>query len=1108
MMSGSNRKIFNIAAVVLITFLFIPSLEAVTGQTGDEVSKKTAKPHPEDKDADLLAQMEALEKDAQNYDREAIRLFEEGQYQEAQRMWQKAIEIMEQPGMEHRGKQAIPSDEEREESFLTEVKGETDLGEVEEKYELGVSLFDEKEYTASKTVFEEINSLHPGYEDTANYLLIIEELMARGRPTGGEEGLAMQEEGVEESEAGLPTIEAKSPAEEQWKETLEESRAGFQKELEEKVRPLYQQGVEQYKNKELEQAKVSFEQVEIICPKYKSTVQYLARIEEFLRRDQKRRQQEERRAGELAKRREEEDLKKTVQEKEIQRIKELEAKAEPLYQQGIEQYKARELEQAKSSFDAVQVIYPDYKFTTRYLQELDQDIRDGERQRIEQELKLEALARQKQQEEWKQTLEESERMRQEKLEEEAETVYQKACTFYREGNLEKAKFYFGETKKILPDYKSTVKYLLRIDEDMAREKERHLQQTRYQKLLESLGERRQQQAREEEEGQGSQRKLKSEAETLYQQAKDHYKSREFKKAKQYFREVSKILPNYQSTEKYLARIDEDIKNEEQYQKAQRKREYERQMQEKRLFTRRDGQEESTARLKKRKELQEALERIKDERQKRLDKRLGSIYAEAQGYYQARLPEMAQERFEEIQRILPGYKSTEEYLARIGKDIAKEEQKRWEKNLRQSLVMESSADGETIKAENVRSAAHSREKEISSLYREAILLFRHKYYTEAKEKFELVRQSFSGYQSTEKYLERITEEMTKQQTRQIQNQHEDLRRKVREEKSSQRNVSAPVSRTNTAGESPDDLTAGLSEQDKSLIQKAQQKRRTQIQEEAEKKYLDALGFYESADFVSAKQKLIEVEAIWPGYHQARDYLSHIDEDIEKQRQQYVQSEPGKKQQGPKDTQGDITEQFQRKAEELFQHALRFYEDGQWLQARQKLMEVDRLVPGYKTTKDYLDQIDRKLSQSVRQKEIKSLPESSQKPMAAKPAKTISAEFADDEGMKKIQEQLTNVRKKRQKIQEARSAKLAESYEEAIGLYNSGMLQEAKDLLAEIDHVHPGYKKIKYYLGKIDKKLKKIQAVSVKQQKNFVATPVYVRTKTQVIAEALDAAEARR
>ncbi len=1105
MISGSDSKTFHIivGAAFLIIFLSIHFLEADGGQAGDEVFKKTAKTHPEDEEADFLAQMEALEKDAQNYDREAVRLFEEGRYQEAQGMWQKAIEIMEQPGMEHRKKPVIPGDEEGEESFLPDVKGETDLGAIEEKYELGISLFEEKEYTASKTVFEEIDSVHPGYEDTANYLLVIEELMAREKG----EGEPALEEGVEESEAALPAMEKKSPAEEQWKKTLEESRAGFRRESEEKVRPLYQQGVEQYKNKEFEQAKASFEQVEVICPKYKSTVQYLARIEEFLRRDQKRRQQEERRAGELAKRQEEEDLRKSVQEKEIQQVKELEAKAEPLYQQGIEQYKARKLEQAKSSFDAVQMIYPDYKFTTRYLQELDQDIREEERQRIEQELKLEALARQKQQEEWKQTLEESERMRQEKLEDEAETVYQKACAFYREGNLEKARFYFGEVKEILPEYKSTVKYLLRIDEDIAREKERRLQQTRYQKLLESLKERQQQQSRGGEEDQGSQRKLKGEAERLYQQAKNYYKSREFKKAKQYFREVSKILPDYQSTEKYLARIDEDIKNEEQYQKAQRKRVYERQIQEKRLFAQGQTQEESTARLKKRKELQETLERIKDERQRRLDKRLGFIYEEAQGYYQARLPEMAQERFEEIQRISPGYKSTEEYLSRIARDIAREEQRRREKSFRQSPVIEPSVDEEISKTETVRSAAHSLEKEISSLYREAILLFRHKYYAEAKEKFEMVRQSSPDYKSTGTYLERITQEMTKQQMRQTENQHEDLQRKVREEKLSQKNVHVSSVRFISAdGEGHDDLTAGLSEQDKSLIQKAQQKRRTQIQEEAEKKYHEALGFYESADFVSAKQKLIEVEALCPGYQQTRDHLSHIDEDIEKQRQ-YAHGEPVGKPHGRDDTQRDLTGQFQRKAEELFQHALKLYEGGQWVQARQKLMEVDRLVPGYKTTKDLLDQIDRKLSQSVQQKEVKRLPESSRDQMAAKTTKPIPEELVHDEGMQKIQEQLTKVREKRQKIQQERSAKLAQSYEEAVGLYNSGMLQEAKDLLAEIDHVHSGYKKTKYYLGKIEKRLKKIQAA--KQQGNLAVAPsVHVRTKTQVIAEALDAVEARR
>jgi hypothetical protein len=158
---------------------------------------------------------------------------------------------------------------------------------------------------------------------------------------------------------------------------------------------------------------------------------------------------------------------------------------------------------------------------------------------------------------------------------------------------------------------------------------------------------------------------------------------------------------------------------------------------------------------------------------------------------------------------------------------------------------------------------------------------------------------------------------------------------------------------------------------------------------------------------------------------------------------------------------------------------------------------------------LDQIDRKLSQSVQQKKIKRLPESSRDQMAAKTTKPIPAELVHDEGIQKIQEQLTKVREKRQKIQEVKTAKLAQSYDEAVGLYNSGMLREAKDLLAEIDHVHPGYKKTKYYLGKIDKRLKKIQAVSMKQQGNLAAAPpVHVRTKTQVIAEALDAVEARR
>ena len=191
-----------------------------------------------------------------------------------------------------------------------------------------------------------------------------------------------------------------------------------------------------------------------------------------------------------------------------------------------------------------------------------------------------------------------------------------------------------------------------------------------------------------------------EAEELYQQAKESYKKREFVKAKELFEKVNTVVRDYQATEKFLARIDSDIQQEARYQQDLRRRDAQRQAKETRDqqdLRRRDARQAKETRdqqdLQRReaqrqarekaleqkraaakaavvrrrqetRELKETAARIKNDRDKMVTDKIQGLYREAESDYKNGLYTLARDRFNEVQRIAPGYRSTEEYLGNI------------------------------------------------------------------------------------------------------------------------------------------------------------------------------------------------------------------------------------------------------------------------------------------------------------------------------------------------------------------------------------------------------------------------------------------------------------
>ena len=1037
-------------------FLFFsPTCEADTG--------KKIKVHPNVQKISFSS-AEDLKAEAETYNDQAIALFEQGRYAEAQELWEKAINLMEHPQDQYSEPETVEEEQPSAETLeIPATDGESlETSAIAEKYQSGLLLLEQKEYAEAQRVFQEIDSMQPDYRNTKRYLLVISELLEEENPVLEQEPMSDETQGwaaADQEEHPITLVESQGtdtdagfdPRQEeaQWEEAVEQAEQKLQDQIAESVEPIYQKALQHYKGKEYVEARDSFEQVQVLSPDYKLTAKYLDGIDEDILYAQQQKEEEQRLLEERVRRQDELEFRKAVAAKEVSYRKELMDRAEEIYQQAIEDFKNRKFEEAEDGFRKVVATAPDYKMTAKYLGYI-QKARDEEiHLQEEEEMRRQALAQHAEEEDMKRTVAESDQAHQEGLRAKAEAVYQSARIDYGQGEIEKARAGFSEVERILPDYRSARKYLALIDEDVAKEQRTELEMIRQPGAPVKLAEK-----AEAVVVPTSRQRL--EAQEFYRQAKESYKKREFVKAKALFEKVNAVVKGYEATEKFLARIDSDIQKEArdqrdmqerearrqakevrdqqemqerdaqrqakeaQYQQGLKRREEQRQARKKALEEKRATAEAAAAkRRQEMRELRESVARIKNDRDEMIAQKVQELYREAESDYKNGLYALAKERFSEVHRISPGYGSTEEYLGNIAYKYGSEaavETTPVPLRLEQQALPVPVIQEQAVSHPNAPVSPKVAEFDdaVVADYDAGVLLFKQRQYARAREKFEYVIQADPGHKPASKYLSRINSLVREEQQQQFEKEQRALARAMRSEKMAQKKLPVaviPPPSNEVKNPEPTEAAAAPVEAtasevlDKELSSKAQelsshveqkrvlrekkqqereavhraatekaaqilaQKKQSKIKREEEKKhqqllaqagrtYAQALAAYGKKDLVGAKQKFIEVEKLSANFKETAQYLIRIDADVAAQAQKPVEMVAAPIYVQP---QGIVAkEQTRKKAEELFQEAARLYASKEFVPAREKFQEVEKLVPGYKTTGRYLALIDRAIS----------------------------------------------------------------------------------------------------------------------------------------------------
>jgi len=335
--------------------------------------------------------------------------------------------------------------------------------QAQEVYEQAVNLYKAKKFAEAKKKFEEVSWVVPDYKATMNYLRRIDRDAQEEKKRLEEEALRAQKEKLWQEEVEHRKAEVRHQQELAIKE-----REG-RKQLEDQAKFLYQAAVALFDNKAMDEALEKFSDIERICPDFKSTRGYIARIKQW-QFEQQRRLSEEQRS-----------------QAQQQRHK-LELEVNGLYQSALAYYRASDLEESKEGFLKVEAKYPDYKFTRKYLSEINDKINQ------------------------------------------AQVLYQEAVALFDKKILDDALEKFNETQKIYPNFKSTNTYLESIKQGQSQQRRAMEAQTRWRQ---------------------ERHQLELEANEMYIAALKYYRAGNLDAAREEFLRVNKKMPNYEFTVKYL-----------------------------------------------------------------------------------------------------------------------------------------------------------------------------------------------------------------------------------------------------------------------------------------------------------------------------------------------------------------------------------------------------------------------------------------------------------------------------------------------------------------------------------------------------------------------------
>jgi len=663
-----------------------------------------------------------------------------------------------------------------------------------------------------------------------------------------------------------------------------------------------------------------------------------------------------------------------------------------------------------------------------------------------------------------------------------------------------------------------------------------------------------------------QRKLTAQADFIYQEAVGYFKRRKFEEARENFLEVEGVLPDYKSTEKYLSKIDHEIAKEERQRLVQQERMIRRRIRGDQLAERQKEEEErhfrviesrkrvrefkerALARKQQRDGWEQVLRKNELERQKRLEQEAGFVYKEALKAYKKQRWEQARRGFLEAQEILPGHWKSEKYLARLDQDIQEAEMKRRakiekeiERQRRKEAVARKAEEDRQMKIleEDRKKQVAKQQKQAEAVYKFAVSLYRAGDYALAKDKFREVEDIAPDYKSVKKYLGRVNSDVANVQGFSKSERDLSFRRQIRQQKVAQQREEAKLRRLLEAEEkqrrkklSEESLARKRDREEwEKTIKQIEVENQKRLKWQAESTYKEALRYYKSGWYEQAKEAFHEVELTMPGYKSTRRYIARADQNIQKEGklrqdseakiQEYLDREEALFKAGQKRADFSVEKngglvvkrtvkqrqkEFSQQMEIKYRQALALYKASNFIEAKLKFTEVESFSPGYKSTRNYLDRIDKKISSkgmiNNRDYLVKRALLREEDGLHKKASR--ETKMKQKERNRSIADQRKELKAQRRLVQQQYNKQFNQLYNKAVKLYKFGSYEEAQKLFVQIERMKPGYKRAASYLKKANAKIKK---GFQKKNTDVVAQSREPKTRDDVIGEALDVLDRR-
>jgi len=580
--------------------------------------------------------------------------------------------------------------------------------------------------------------------------------------------------------------------------------------------------------------------------------------------------------------------------------------------------------------------------------------------------------------------------RNQKREERAHEYYEKGIQLTNEGKLDEARDYFEKAIRIT-EHPEMVGYIkesqrrLRKQEAALHAQEReHYNQIKQDETV-----------------------RKEDVETAYKEAVDLYKQKKYHPAKDAFEHVDEIAPDYRATDSYLKIIDQDIVIADAVAAKQQAVEVARQQ-----------KEAEAARVKEKQMWLAQIEEKEKERKEAINKQAQDVYDDAVALYKNKKFAEAKKKFEEVSWVIPDYKATMKYLARIDRDaqqekerVAREQQKALQEQRWEEEVERKKQEAQRKRELEVKERQHLQDlkEQAQFLYAAAVRLYDNKNMDDALDKFKDIEKLLPDYRSTRTYIARIEQREIDQQKQLLDSQkkaqeeslrkensakkfqEESLRKensakKAQEESLRKKNsasklpvvvpspvvaapvitspapvpiavvaapviqaapVPAPVQPKPEQNNMPDQVKVAISLED-------QQKQAQDIAVLAEKSaqlYRQIADVADDKSTVQTKRKMAQVDEILNNLKESKERLLR---QMREEQWRHQQEESRTKQQ-----------ERRAEAQKVYQDGLEYLRSHEYAKAKIKFLELENIIPDYKSSHRYLSRAEEGLKKASAQ-----------------------------------------------------------------------------------------------------------------------------------------------